>query len=380
VLVLILIGALVVLIWKGAPTRGDLRPKQSVLRDPDTAPPALSPDLILARSKGRSTAEWLLDRTRAVLGERPVRFVILSDLNDNYGSLSYNDDVHAAVGWIATGSRPDLVLAAGDMVAGQREGLQYTAMWHAFHKTVTLPLQRAGIPFAPVPGNHDASIDQRYSAERATYVREWRVQKPSFAFVDDEHYPLRYAFRIDHVLFVALDSTRSGALDEEQHRWLRNILRSDRESAAKIVVAHVPFFPFASGRERQITRDSNLESILHEENVTAFVSGHHHSFFPGLRENLRIIGAPCLGSGPRALIGTEFVSDKGLIVGTIYPSGHLEVEAFQAPAFDERISRTSLPKMLQSGRSKLVRDDVELRCRSLRDAGLGTPDPICALQ
>ena len=90
----------------------------------------------------------------------PLRVVVISDLNGSYGSVTYEPRVTAAVRAIIA-MKPDLVISTGDMVAGQRRPhlteTEVRAMWDAFHRTVTAPLEAAGIPLAVTPGNHDAS-------------------------------------------------------------------------------------------------------------------------------------------------------------------------------------------------------------------------------
>ncbi len=51
-------------------------------------------------------------------GKKALEIVLVSDLNDAYGSTSYSRPVTRALELIAA-TRPDLVLCAGDMVAGQ---------------------------------------------------------------------------------------------------------------------------------------------------------------------------------------------------------------------------------------------------------------------
>ncbi len=48
-----------------------------------------------------------------------VRAVGISDLNASYGSIHYPAEVGRAVQYITGTWHPDLVLVAGDMVAGQ---------------------------------------------------------------------------------------------------------------------------------------------------------------------------------------------------------------------------------------------------------------------
>ena len=69
--------------------------------------------------------------------------------------------------------KPDLVICAGDMVAGQKTSLtdrQLEAMWEGFETFVRRPLEPTGIPLLPAMGNHDASSQQ--SQGRWIYARE----------------------------------------------------------------------------------------------------------------------------------------------------------------------------------------------------------------
>jgi hypothetical protein len=62
------------------------------------------------------------------------RIVLISDLNSSYGSTSYIPQVHRGVALVRQ-LRADLVLCAGDMVAGQKPGFSAAhmdGMWQAF--------------------------------------------------------------------------------------------------------------------------------------------------------------------------------------------------------------------------------------------------------
>ena len=113
---------------------------------------------------------------------RPLTVVVISDLNGSYGSTDYAPRVSRAIDWIIK-TQPDLVISTGDMVAGQRIPLLTDAevrrMWRAFHETVSDPLERAGIPLAVTPGNHDASGYDRFMLEREIYEDQWKSRKPA---------------------------------------------------------------------------------------------------------------------------------------------------------------------------------------------------------
>ncbi|MEO0853770.1 MAG: metallophosphoesterase, partial [Cyanobacteria bacterium J06648_11] len=67
-----------------------------------------------------------------------VRLVVISDLNGSYGSTDYDPEVDTAIALLPFW-KPDMVLASGDMVAGQNPTLspeQIRAMWQGFDKHV----------------------------------------------------------------------------------------------------------------------------------------------------------------------------------------------------------------------------------------------------
>jgi 3',5'-cyclic AMP phosphodiesterase CpdA len=290
-------------------------------------------------------------------GFEPLRIVVISDLNDSYGSTTYSAPVHDAVDAIVA-LQPDIVLSTGDMVAGQQSGLDYAGMWAGFHAAVSDELAAAGVPFAVTPGNHDASGYPAFAAEREIFVTQWQARTPALDFVDDANYPLHYSFRLGAALFVALDSTTIGALDPEQMTWLDEQLEQS-DAPIEIVFGHVPLVPFAVGRETEIIGDPALEQLLEQHGVAMFISGHHHVYYPGRRGPIRHVSMACLGSGPRAWIGTTTTSPRAILSLEIDADGEVTaLEALGGPAFDTPIPRTDLPESLTYGRWTVTRDDL----------------------
>lgn len=285
----------------------------------------------------------------------PLRIAVISDLNGSYGSTSYRDEVSAAVDALLA-DPPDLVLSTGDMVAGQQGGLDYAGMWAAFHETVSDRLAAAGIPFAITPGNHDASGYAGYEAERAAFEAAWVDRRPDVVFVDDVAYPFRYAFLVGDVLFVSLDDTLVGPLDDATRAWVDTMLQTP--ASARILYGHVPLRPFAQDRETEALFDDALEDILVARGVTAFVSGHHHAYYPGRRGDLRLIGAACLGDGPRALIGDRATSERSVLRLTVEGGALTELDAWKGETFDTVVARSTLPPSVGTGDDVIVRDDL----------------------
>jgi len=290
--------------------------------------------------------------------ETPLRIAVLSDLNGSYGSTSYAPSVHAAVDRVVDWN-PDVALSTGDMVAGQRDGLDYRAMWAGFHAAVSDPLAVAGIPFAVTPGNHDASGYASYAGERAIFVSEWETtRKPDLDYLDDTSYPLRYSFVMGPVLFVSLDATTVGPLAGEQMTWLADQLEAGADRPVKIVYGHVPLYAFAQGRESEIIGDAALEALANEHGVTVLLSGHHHAYYPGRRGGLRLVGTACVGAGPRALIGASDPSERSVLLLEVVGGELRTVEAYAGETSDTIMPRTALPEAVGPEGQRIHRDDL----------------------
>lgn len=123
-----------------------------------------------------------------------LRFVLLSDFNGPYGSTTYPPALKRAVQRITDEWKPDMVLSAGDLIAGQKAALsaaQVQAMWRAFNAEVRQPLENAGIPFAFTLGNHDASL----KTDRVQAALYWKAHSPELHYLDREAFPFRYSLR-----------------------------------------------------------------------------------------------------------------------------------------------------------------------------------------
>lgn len=274
-----------------------------------------------------------------------MTIAVISDLNSSYGSTTYREEVHQGIAWLAHELKPDLVLCTGDMVAGQRRGLDYEAMWEAFHSAVSQPLREADIPLAITPGNHDASAAPKFVEEREEFRRQWAEKRPRVTWVSDESWPELYAFTFGHVFFASLDATLTGPLKPEAHTWVSKTIKD--HTGPKFVFGHLPLYPIARGREHEILADRALEARLVDNDVTMYISGHHHAYYPGRRGDLRLLSAPILGDGPRPVIGTETPSDRGILVIDIH-EGTVDYRVHVAPDFRRVLDESTLPDVLNA--------------------------------
>lgn len=295
------------------------------------------------------------------LAREPLGVAVISDLNGSYGTTDYAASVDAAIDRIiALG--PALVISTGDMVAGQRRPHltrpEVERMWQAFHERVSDRLGAAGIPLAVTPGNHDGSAYQGFRLERAIYAEQWTARRPDVRFLDDAHYPFRYAFAKGDTLFVALDVTTVGHLASAQMQWLRELLaRHGRGFQHRVVFSHLPLWPFAHGREQEHIGDPALQTLLEQADVDLFLSGHHHAFYPGSRGGVAFVSQSCLGGGPRRLLGAPKKTPKGF-TWIEFADRPIALAAYSAPSFDSPIDWHSLPRRLVGGGVELIRADL----------------------
>lgn len=257
------------------------------------------------------------------------RFAVISDLNSSYGSTTYVNDVSKAVEWIADSqNKVDFAISTGDMVAGQKSGLNYQAMWTAFHSVVTQPLAQSTIPLLPSPGNHDAHVSR--AIEREHYKNSWNQQKsltlkPQVQLVSGvpQNYPFQYAFKVGSGLFLAMDSTTVQPWSDSTLAWIESVFKAEPEARFKVIFGHVPLLPFAYTKETEYTANGSLtflnklEKLLEDYQVDFFLSGHSHVYYPGRRDaHTQFMSIPLLGTGSRYLIGAENLglSQRGFLV------------------------------------------------------------------
>ncbi|MCP9858849.1 metallophosphoesterase [Cyanobium sp. Cruz-8D1] len=284
-----------------------------------------------------------------------TRLVLISDLNSSYGSTTYVAEVHRGVALIPP-LRPDLVICAGDMVAGQKAGLgrqRLAAMWAGFDRSVLSPLQRAGLPFAPAMGNHDASGASAagrflFADDRAEAARFWNARRDALglSFVDTGNFPFHYAIRQNDVFVLVWDAS-TAQVPAEQLRWAERILAGPaaRSASRRLVVGHLPLRAVSQGRDRPgevLARSAALQPLLERHGVEAYVSGHQHAYFPARLGQLDLFQLGAMGSGPRRLLGQNAPAFQTLTVLDLVGSPPRLVDT----SFDLRTLRRIDPQRL----------------------------------
>ena len=292
--------------------------------------------------------------------------VLVSDLNGRYGSTSYHQRVDQAAATIVN-LQPDLVVSAGDMVAGQAPtGLQdetLEAMWAAFAESFIEPLTSAQIPFAITAGNHDGSAYPGFERDRKAFERHWRDRAPP-GLLPGSEWPWRYAMRQGGLLAITFDGTLPGVVPVRERDFVAKMLATHGESAVWTVVwSHLPFWPLAQNREREIIRDTGFLDLLHEHGVDAYVSGHHHLYFAGVDEaGMLHVSVAALGGNARRFATGGERQGPGLATLKLH-NGQLAVEGRLAPEFRSAVAPESLPKTIRgsAGTLRRVEGPVSLR-------------------
>jgi 3',5'-cyclic AMP phosphodiesterase CpdA len=260
--------------------------------------------------------------------------VLISDLNASYGSTTYIPEVARGIALIPA-LRPDLVICAGDMVAGQKHSLstdRLRAMWKGFDRDVLSPLRRARLPFLPAMGNHDASGSQvggryAFAREREEASRFWRSRQGDLglAFQDAGGFPFFYSALQNGVFVLVLDAS-SASIPAQQLRWAEASLASAaaRQARRRLVVGHLPLLGVAQGRDNAgnvLAQATEFRQLLERHRVEAYISGHQHAYYPGRVGQLDLIQLGALGSGPRRLLRQSTPPHQTLTVLDDWASG-----------------------------------------------------------
>ena len=293
------------------------------------------------------------------------RVGMISDLNSSYGSTSYIPAVDQGLNQLI-GLKPDLVVCAGDMVAGQMPGLsgqQLDAMWRGFERSVLQRFQAADIPLLPAIGNHDGSPG--FPADRAAVGRFWTPirSRMGLAFVDASQFPFRYTVLQDGIFWLVWDAS-SARVPEDQLAWAQQQLASPQAQAARarFVVGHLPLAGVGLGKDRPgevLERGRALEALMDAAGVQAYISGHHHAWFSSRSGQLDLIQLGALGSGPRRLLDGGAPAQQTFTLLEIDGGRGTLLETTYAVSTGRPLSWSTLPLRLNTRAGVLQRNASE---------------------
>lgn len=297
--------------------------------------------------------------------DKPLKVMVISDLNDSYGSVTYSKEVAAVINRIGQ-IKPDIILCGGDMVAGQKASLteeRLDEMWQAFNESVLKPIDSLGIPFGFTMGNHDASPN--FLKDRAAAKQFWDHHLPSsnLSFVDKTHYPFYYSYVKNNVFFMSWDAS-AAEIQPEVMDWLGEQLKSKvaKKSRLRILLGHLPLYAIVADKNKVGEVNSNADFTLDffkKNGVDLYISGHQHAYFPAHKNGVTLFNSGCLGGGPRPLLGHDEPAKKAYAVIEIPVKSPKEFRftAF-SPEANKPIPLNSLPDSVKGFNGTIKRIDV----------------------
>lgn len=310
------------------------------------------PALVISSLFVLSLTSFTIERTPKKRNDRnkPTRVLVISDLNSSYGSTTYSPEVTAVISKLDS-IKPDIILCAGDMVAGQKKTLteaNIRDMWSAFDNHVLQPISRLGISFGFTVGNHDASPSYKLDRDLAKEFWKGNVAKTNLAFADSSNFPYYFSYVKNNIFFISWDAA-GAEVPKEVFEWMDGQLRSKKAQKARlrILLGHLPLYPIVESKNKRGEFISAADSALlfmRKHNVDLYISGHQHAYFPASRDGVRLLNAGAIGDGPRKIMGHSADAKKAYTVFEI-PAKRAKTFEYQTfvPLKGERIDHNSLP-------------------------------------
>ncbi len=249
-----------------------------------------------------------------------LKIAVISDLNSGYGSTLYHPDVRATLKELDS-IKPDMILCAGDMVAGQKLTLteqNLAEMWQSFNSNVLTPIKAMQIPFAFTVGNHDASPN--FAKDRQMAKNFWNENQDQLRlkYVDQTNFPFYYSYSQNDVFFISWDA--AGALVQaDVFKWMQDQLNSEKAKKAKlrIVLGHLPIYAIVESKNKPgevLAATQQITAFFKQNKVDLYISGHQHAYYPAQENGLRLLNTGCIGEGPRQLIGNPTAATRAYTI------------------------------------------------------------------
>ena len=287
--------------------------------------------------------------------DRDLKILLISDLNDSYGSVTYSEEVHEVISKIDE-IDPDIILCGGDMVAGQKASLsmsEINAMWDGFNSSVLTPINKLDKPFGFTVGNHDASPN--YHKDRAAASAFWTANKDkvNLTFVDNTHFPYFFSYIKNNVFFISWDAS-SAQIPDEVKEWMKQQLSTEiaHKAKARIVLGHLPLYAIVESKNKKGEVLDNADEtlvFLKDHQVDMYISGHQHAYFPATKQKITLLHSGCLGGGSRQFINDDQPAQKAYAIIEI-PKGNgfskTRIIGFRA-VDHQPIPLNSLPESIQ---------------------------------
>jgi 3',5'-cyclic AMP phosphodiesterase CpdA len=206
-----------------------------------------------------------------------MRILHLSDLHFGAG-----DDaaVHEAIGTFVTQSRPELIVATGDLT---HRGLPTQ------HDRAAAFLRGLGVPVVAIPGNHDIpySFPARFTQPWREFDRVWETTEPVYSTGD--------------VHVVGVNSVRpwrhqSGGVNDAQLMRVAQRLAAAPPGALRIVALHHQLIgaPWRTSKKPVARRNHVLASLV-DAGAHLIVGGHIHQATVSERHEFEVIDGETRG-------------------------------------------------------------------------------------
>lgn len=234
-----------------------------------------SPKLILAPAALGALLFFAAGISPARCAEQAWKFAVVSDIHlgkadpSKKGGAFLDRLVNRLIA-----ERVDLVVLAGDLTRGNPDDKapleEVRQWWRNVHETVK-PLQAAGIPVVPLPGNHD----QYTAAHRQAYSEAWSYFEAALSsYAVRGVPPHHYSFTHKNVHFTQL-TIADPYISPEQEQWLENDLAQAAGAGLRFVFGHVPMDSALLGKPSVYFR-KQMSAILAAGRAAAYISGHEH--------------------------------------------------------------------------------------------------------
>jgi predicted phosphodiesterase len=298
----------------------------------------------------------------------PLKIVVISDLNASYGETTYPEDVPAVIALLDS-IKPNLVLCAGDMVAGQKATLteqNITDMWRSFKTTVLTPIEKQQIPFGFTVGNHDASPSFALDRRLARDFWQQNACATHLTFVDSTHYPFYYSFVENGVFFISWDAA-GAQIPAAVYSWMQAQLKSitAKKARLRILLGHLPLYPIVESKNKPgeiVAASDSALRFFKVHKIDVYISGHQHAYFPAQKEGVRLFNAGAIGNGPRPILGHSAPAQKAysIIQVPVHGARQFTHQTF-VPITNTVIDIRSLPDSVVGFNGILKREDVRKR-------------------
>jgi hypothetical protein len=216
--------------------------------------------------------------------------------------------------------QPEFVLSVGDLIDGYTLDPQVIdAQWAEFDALVN----RLGMPFHYVPGNHDISNPVMLEAWKQRHGPPWS----SFVYQD--------------VLFVILhtEDRPLGGIGQEQVAWLQQTLAAHANVRWTLVFCHQPLW-----RETDQRGFEQVRAALKGRKFTVFAS-HYHTYLKSSVDGMDAYVLATAG-GVSPLRGVEFGEFDHVAWVTMKPDGpHVANLALEGILPDDLITEQTHPQV-----------------------------------